>query len=446
MLQFTLVVKKVIKPQKGNHLAENSIIQPVKGTRDYYPEIMAVRKWLYEKIASVSTSFGYQEYEGPLIESLELYAAKSGDELVKEQSFVFEDRGGNLITLRPELTPTLARMVAQRQYQLTFPLRWWSFGPFWRYERPQKGRTREFFQWNIDLIGSDSPTADAELVAIIASFFKSIGLSPDEAQILVNNRYLMEGELSELGIEGDSLKDIFRLIDRRDKLSSPKWRDYAKDLGLSPRQIDQLEELLQNLGLWEKSPALQGFFPAVEALGVSEYVQFAPQIIRGLDYYTGTVFEAQAVKGDVKRSILGGGRYDNLLSDVGGDQIPAVGFAMGDLVITLVLEELNLIPEDLKSPQASILVTVFDETSLKDSLSLSKELREAGLKVQCYPDIDKLGKQLKYGDRTGAKIVVLLGPDEIATGGVTLKDLRTGNQETVPRSQATQQLKQMLEM
>jgi histidyl-tRNA synthetase len=426
-------------------LTKNSIIQPVKGTRDYYPELMAVRNWLYEAAASVSTAFGYQEFEGPLIESLELYAAKSGDELVKEQSFVFEDRGGKFITLRPELTPTLARMVAQRQHQLIFPLRWWSFGPFWRYERPQKGRTREFFQWNIDLIGSDSPAADAELVAIVATFFKTVGLSPNDAQILVNNRYLMEGELANFGIEGDSLKDIFRLIDRRDKLSPPKWRDYASELGLSQQQIDQLETLLQNNELWQKSPALQGLFPAVEALGVSEYVRFAPQIIRGLDYYTGTVFEAQAVKGDVRRSILGGGRYDNLLSDVGGNQIPAVGFAMGDLVITLVLEELDLIPTVIKTPHASILVTVFDETSLKESLSLSKELRAEGLNVACYPQVDKLGKQLKYGDRTGAKIAVILGSNEIAAGEVTLKDLRSGNQETLPRSQSSNRLLQMLE-
>ena len=149
-----------------------SIIKPVKGTRDYYPEVMALRSWLYDAAKKVSNSFGYQEYEGPLIESIELYAAKSGEELVKEQSFVFEDRGGNLIALRPELTPTLARMVAQRQNQLIYPLRWWSFGPFWRYERPQKGRTREFFQWNIDLIGPDTSAADAELVAIVAAFFK----------------------------------------------------------------------------------------------------------------------------------------------------------------------------------------------------------------------------------------------------------------------------------
>src|SRR4030065_2828218 len=164
------------------------IIQPLKGTRDFYPEIMAVRTWLYNTIRQVSESFGYQEYEAPFLESIELYAAKSGEELVKEQSFVFPDRSGNLITLRPELTPSLTRMIAKRTRQLTFPLRWWSFGPFWRYERPQKGRTREFFQWNIDLVGIDTPEADAELVAIITSFFKRVGLSPQQTVILVNNR------------------------------------------------------------------------------------------------------------------------------------------------------------------------------------------------------------------------------------------------------------------
>lgn len=426
-------------------MAKNEIIQPVKGTRDYYPEVMAVRKWLYEAAGSVAAKFGYQEFEGPIIESLDLYAAKSGDELVKEQSFVFEDRGGNLITLRPELTPTLARMVAQRQNQLVFPLRWWSFGPFWRYERPQKGRTREFFQWNIDLIGPDTPIADAELVAIVAAFFNEVGLTPDDAQILVNNRQLMESELAAIGISQDDLTNIFRLIDRRDKLPQEKWESYAGELGLQTPQIDQLQMLLNDQDLWQKSDSLMGLFPALEALGVSDYVLFAPHVIRGLDYYTGTVFEAQAIRGGVKRSILGGGRYNNLLSDVGGKEIPAVGFAMGDLVITLVLEELGLIPADIASPPASILVTIFSEETLLASLSLARELREAGLKVNCYPQAEKLSKQLKYGDRVGIKIAVLLGPEEIGAQQVTLKDLSSGNQQTVARSHCARKIAELLE-
>ena len=408
---------------------------------------MAVRQWLYKAAAVVSEKFGYQEYEGPLIESLDLYAAKSGDELVKEQSFVFEDRGGNLITLRPELTPTLARMVAQRQGQLLFPLRWWSFGPFWRYERPQKGRTREFFQWNIDLIGPNTSTAaaDAELIAIVASFFQEVGLSPRDAQILVNNRQLMEAEITALGISEEEFKTIFRLIDRREKLPLEKWQAYGLDLGLEKSQINSLNDLLSDQELWRKSRDLQDLFPALDALGVSQYVQFAPQVIRGLDYYTGTVFEAQAVKGDLRRSILGGGRYDNLLSDVGGDKIPAVGFAMGDVVITLALDELGLIPEDIAAPAAKVMVTVFDDTTMLDSLALASQLRSDGFNVNCYPRSDKLAKQLKYADRIGVKIAVLLGPDEIEQRNLTLKNLASGEQKTIGRVSAAEQIMRMLE-
>jgi len=179
------------------------MINPVKGTRDFYPEDMAVRSWLYQKVRLVSESFGYQEYEAPFIEKIDLYAAKSGEELVKEQAFVFPDRGGELITLRPELTLSLARMVAQKQKELVFPLRWWSFGPFWRYERPQKGRTREFFQWNIDIIGVDTPEADAEIISVCAAFFVEDGLSPSQVRILVNNRNLMEQKLAAIGIGKD---------------------------------------------------------------------------------------------------------------------------------------------------------------------------------------------------------------------------------------------------
>lgn len=406
-----------------------------------------MRQWLYKAAAVVSEKFGYQEYEGPLIESLDLYAAKSGDELVKEQSFVFEDRGGNLITLRPELTPTLARMVAQRQGQLLFPLRWWSFGPFWRYERPQKGRTREFFQWNIDLIGPNTSTAaaDAELIAIVASFFQEVGLSPRDAQILVNNRQLMEAEITALGISEEEFKTIFRLIDRREKLPLEKWQAYGLDLGLEKSQINSLNDLLSDQELWRKSRDLQDLFPALDALGVSQYVQFAPQVIRGLDYYTGTVFEAQAVKGDLRRSILGGGRYDNLLSDVGGDKIPAVGFAMGDVVITLALDELGLIPEDIAAPAAKVMVTVFDDTTMLDSLALASQLRSDGFNVNCYPRSDKLAKQLKYADRIGVKIAVLLGPDEIEQRNLTLKNLASGEQKTIGRVSAAEQIMRMLE-
>jgi histidyl-tRNA synthetase len=419
-------------------------IPPVKGTRDFYPIDMAFRTWLYNVIRQVSESFGYQEYEGPFLESIDLYAAKSGDELVKEQSFVFADRGGNMITLRPELTPTLVRMVAQRQSQLTFPIRWWSFGPFWRYERPQRGRTREFFQWNIDLIGSGSAIADAEMIAIIATFFRQVGLKPQDALIFVNNRPLMEEQIANQGISPDRMKDIFRLIDRKDKMRLADWVSYASESGLSPGQIDGLQTVLENGELWQKSEALQDLFPALEALGVSEYVRFDPKIIRGLDYYTGTVFEAQAITGDLRRSILGGGRYDSLISDVGGQPLPAVGYAMGDVVISLLLQELNLVPEGLDLSPAPILVTVFDQQRLLDSLALSAELRRNGINTVCYGEPDKLARQFRYADRIGARFVAILGPDELEKSVVTVKELSSGEQQSIDRSQLASRIQEMI--
>jgi histidyl-tRNA synthetase len=419
-------------------------IPPVKGTRDFYPPEMALRTWLYQVIRRVSESYGYQEYEGPFLESIELYAAKSGDELVKEQSFVFPDRGGNLITLRPELTPTLVRMVAQRQNQLAFPIRWWSFGPFWRYERPQKGRTREFFQWNIDLIGSGSASADAELIAIIATFFRQVGLAPQDALIFVNNRPLMEAEIRDLGIPPDSLKDIFRLIDRIDKMRLPEWERYAEETGLNPQQTAGLKAILENGELWQKSEDLQQLFPALEALGVSEYVRFAPNIIRGLDYYTGTVFEALAIAGDLRRSILGGGRYDNLISDVGGQPLPATGFAMGDVVISLLLQDLGLVPQDLDRSPAPILVAVFDQERLASSLALAAELRREGINTVCYGEPDKLARQFRYADRIGARFVAILGPDELERGIVTVKELSSSEQQEVERAGAAAWIREKL--
>lgn len=415
-----------------------NIIQAVRGTQDYYPEEMAVRSWLYAKMRQVSESFGYQEYDGPFLERFELYAAKSGAELVEKQSYVFEDRGGERITLRPELTPTLARMVASRQRQLTYPLRWWSFGPFWRYEKPQKGRTREFFQWNIDMVGEDSPEADAELATIAASFLKTIGLGSGEAQILVNNRQLMQAELETLGIAGALRSEVFGLIDRRDKLSAEAWQTRGKELGLDAAQLLGVEKLLANAALWQKSESLQRFFRAVEAQGVAEYVRYAPHIIRGLDYYTGTVLEAWDTAGEF-RAIFGGGRYNDLVNAVGGEPLPAVGFAVGNVVISLLLQALGHAPD--LSGRAPIYVTVFDEAGLADALALGAELRQAGLRVTSHLQADKLQKQFKQADRSGAKLVLVQGPDELAQGVVSVKDLRNGEQHSVPRAGLVEMLR-----
>jgi histidyl-tRNA synthetase len=421
-----------------------SRIKTVKGTREFYPEEMALRNYIYEKVRAASQSFGYQEYDGPFIETIDLYAAKSGEELVKKQSFTFQDRGGESVTLRPELTPSLARMIAARQNELAYPVRWWSFGPFWRYEQPQKGRTREFFQWNIDILGVATPEADAELIAVAASFLRSVGLSPERAVIYVNNRRLMESEFDALGILPEKRLDVSNMIDRRSKMEPAKWDDYALEMGLSAAQRDGLKEVLANYGLWQKSEELSRLFAALEVLGVKDYIKFDPNIMRGLLYYTGTVFEAFETSGSVKRAILGGGRYDNLLVDVGGTPLSGMGFAMGDVVIGIVLQETGLLPEFPLTP-APVLVTVFDESLLLKSIALAAELRREGLNVMVYPEVAKLPRQFKFADRMKMKAALVLGPDEDAKGQVVVKNLSSGEQAAVSREALVEMVRKVVE-
>ena len=420
------------------------VIQPVKGTRDFYPEQMARRVWLYNTMRNVSESFGYQEYEAPILESLDLYAAKSGEELVKEQSYVFTDRGGSEITLRPELTPSLARMIAQKQNELSFPVRWWSFGPFWRYERPQKGRTREFFQWNVDMLGVSSPEADAENAAVLATFFQRVGLSPEQVLIKVNNRRLIDDRFNAYDIPAEKRPAVSSWIDRREKLSPEAWLAYGNEIGLSTEQITNLKGMLADPDLWKLSAELTRFFAVIDALGLSKFVVFDASIMRGLLYYTGTVWEAWEVGGEIKRSILGGGRYDNLTRDVGGDPIPGVGFAMGDVVITLILEKYGLLPKEMNINPAPVLVTVFDQACLLESFKLANELRRAGLNVVCYPEAAKLPKQFKYADRIGAKVTLVIGPDEVEKSQVAVKNLVSGEQVTVAREMLVDTVRQVL--
>ncbi len=418
-------------------------IQSVKGTREFYPEEMALRNFIYTKVGAAACAFGYQEWDGPFIEAIDLYAAKSGEELVKKQSFTFTDRSGDFVTLRPELTPSLARMIAAKQSELAFPVRWWSFGPFWRYEQPQKGRSREFFQWNVDMLGVNSPEADAELIAVGATFLRSVGLGPDLATIYVNNRRLMDAEFDALAIPQEKRLDVSNFVDRRSKMEPDKWDSYVLDGGVSQDQLNGLKEILGNFNLWKKSDELVRLFDALEALGVKEYVKFDPNIMRGLLYYTGTVFEAFDTSGSVRRAILGGGRYDNLLADVGGQPLSGVGFAMGDVVMGIVLKEKGLLPEFIPSP-APVFVTIFDASLLRESYLLAAELRNSGLKVLAYPEPAKLQKQFKFADKMKAQIVVTIGPDELANSQVAVKNLVSGEQILVKRELVAESIKKIL--
>jgi histidyl-tRNA synthetase len=417
-------------------------IASVKGTRDFYPAEMGIRSWIYAQVRDVSRKFGYQEFDGPFLESLDLYAAKSGEELVKEQAFVFLDRGGEQVALRPELTPSLARMIAERIHQLPLPIRWWSFGPFWRYERPQKGRAREFFQWNVDLLGAENPQADAEIVAIASSFFQTVGFTPKEIKILVNNRRLMDSALSRIGIPDANRTDVFRWIDKKQKMNLPDWQRYLQDEGLEKQKITGLMNILDDRNLWNESNELQKFFRAAESLGIGGFLEFDPAVVRGLDYYTGTVFEARDSQNEF-RAILGGGRYDNLVADVGGGKIPGVGFAMGDVVLELILGKYGRLPK-LKTAPADVLVTTFSDREAGESIRIAQRLRSTGLDVEWYPAPEKLPKQLRYADLLGIPLAIILGPDEIRQGQATLKELSKREQVTVPVDELADAIHQRL--
>lgn len=414
--------------------------QAVTGTRDFYPQNWAFQKWLFAKMREVSERFGYQEYEGPILEPLALYEAKSGKELVKKQTFILTDRGGKKLALRPELTPTLARMVAQKQEELVKPLRWFSIGRRWRYEKPQRGRTREFYQWDVDLIGVETPEADAEVIALACEFLKSLKLTPKEVKIKVNNRKLMDFKLSLIGIPAKKMNEVFSAIDKRPKMETVEWKKYLSEIGFDKLQIKDLTGILADFDFSDESEELVQVFSTLKDLGVKKYVEFDPNIVRGLDYYTGTVFEAVDTQGKF-RSILGGGRYDNLVEVVGGKRLPGVGFAAGDVVLKAVLKEYNKLPK-VEPKTAQVLITVFDESLYRNSLEVTKSLRKAEIPTELYLDpTAKLDKQLKYADRKGIPFVIIIGPEEVEAQEATLKNLQSRTQKRVPLNQLPKEIK-----
>lgn len=417
----------------------NTKFQLVKGFRDFYPPEMASRTWLFGKMRQVSRRFGYEEYEGPTLEPLALYAAKSGEELVKKQTFTLTDRSGEKLALRPELTPTLARMVAQKESELVKPLRWFSIGPRWRYEKPQKGRTREFYQWDVDLLGINSAEADAEIIALAAEFFKALNLTPKQVVIKVNDRRLMEQKLALIEIPSAKTALVIQAIDKKNKMAETDWQEYLQEIDLKPLQIKDLMGILKDRAFANESEELTALFSTLKDLGVADYVEFDPTVVRGLDYYTGTVLEA-VDRGGEFRTILGGGRYDNLVETVGGQPLGGVGFACGDKVIEEVLLKYNQWPS-LKSIPTQVLVTLFDESFYRQSLALVSELRKKGFCAELYLTPEKLDKQLKYADKKGIPWAVIIGPDEAEKGLVTLKNLVKKTQKTIPQTALLSELK-----
>jgi len=403
-------------------------LQPLKGFRDFYPEQMSFRNWLFKQMSQTAKLFGYQQYEGPTLEPVDLYVAKSDEELVDKQTFILKDKNDKSLAMRPELTPTLARMVANKQNGLVFPLRWFAIGPRWRYEQPQKGRFREFWQWDVDLIGEESLQADAEVIALGCNLLKKIGLSPKEVTVKINNRRFLQEKLTEIKISPDKVKSIFKVIDRKDKLEAKDWEKYLQEVVGDEKQEKEIIALLENKKFGD-FPELVELFNLLKELGVEEYVEFDPLIVRGLDYYTGTVFEARDKDGEF-RTIFGGGRYDNLLSLFGGQKITGVGFAAGDAILEEVLKKFDKLPK-LKNNN-EVLVTIFSSEFLEKSLKTAELLRNNKINTAIYPNKDaKLEKQLKYADKKDLRFVVIVGPDEVKNETIIIKDLSTGSQRTI---------------
>jgi len=416
--------------------------QPLPGFRDFYPAEFAFRAHLFDTWRQVCRRYGFEEFDGPPLEPLELYTAKSGDEIVG-QLYHFTDKGGREVSLRPELTPTLARMVAARAGGMKKPIRWYSIGQMFRYERQQRGRLREFFQLNCDLIGEGGPLADAELIGLAVDLMRAFGLGPGDVRVRLSDRRVLQALLRGAGVAEGQLAAAYGVIDKLERMKPEQVAEIRE--GRDPRFGGAAGRgVLQVAGLrgWPAVEAalagveggaaagapLGAVLASLEAMGLAEFVDVDLSIVRGLAYYTGTVFELFDA-GRSLRAIAGGGRYDELLKLLGGADLPAVGFAIGDVVLGELLRERNLLPST--SGAIDVFIAGVGSEDQPHVLRLAHRLREAGIRVEYALRDDGLGKQLKLADTRQAPLAVVMGPDDRARGEVQLKDLREKRQQPV---------------
>lgn len=416
--------------------------QPLPGFRDFYPADLAFRAHLFDTWRQVCRRYGFEEFDGPPLEPLELYTAKSGDEIVG-QLYHFTDKGGREVSLRPELTPTLARMVAARAGGMKKPIRWYSIGQMFRYERQQKGRLREFFQLNCDLIGESGPLADAELIALAIDLMRAFGLGSADVRVRLSDRRVLQALLGGAGLTGDQLPAAYGVIDKLERMKPEQVAEIRE--GRDPRFGGAAGKgILEVAGLrgWPAVQAalskveggtaagapLGSVLQALQAMGLAEFVDVDLSIVRGLAYYTGTVFELFDA-GRSLRAIAGGGRYDELLKLLGGSDLPAVGFAIGDVVLGELLKERSLLPAVEGAIDVFLAgVTPEDQPHV---LRLAHELRDAGVRVEFSLHVDNVGKQLNLAGARLARFAVVIGPDDRARGEVQLKDLQGKSQVAV---------------
>jgi histidyl-tRNA synthetase len=410
------------------------------GFRDFYPEQFAERAYIVGVWRKVLRRYAFVEYDGPPLEPLDLYRKKSGDELVG-QLYSFTDKGDREVAMRPEMTPTFARMVAARANALRKPVRWFSVPQLFRYERQQKGRLREHFQLNADIVGEAGVSADAELVSLALDIMREFGLSPADVHARVSDRRLLQALLAHAGVTEDAFGSVYAVIDKRgrepanisrEKLVNAVGKDSIADeidRMLSISSIDELESAYgSDASLHEHVARLREYFTLAGALGFDDWMKLDLTIVRGLAYYTGIVFELFDVKGEL-RAICGGGRYDTLLQTLGGVDLPALGFGMGDVVLGELLRARKLIPD--ASAQTDYWVAGDGESLLPEVMRVASQIRNRDRSVEYALKPQQLSRQLKAASAAGAKNVVIVRSDGVSRGVVTLKDLEAGTEKSL---------------
>jgi len=412
--------------------------EPYKGVRDFYPEEMSVENYLFSKMRQTVESFGYVEYNASILESAELYEAKTGEEIVNEQTYTFTDRGDRRVTLRPEMTPTVARMIAKKRTEFYMPLRLYSIPNLFRYEKMQKGRLREHYQLNVDIFGIDSSEADAEIISVAYKLMINLGAKNEDFEIRINDRRIMNLLYEKFGLNEEESYKISKIIDKKDKISSESYKS-ALEVILKEKTDKFIETLESNQNLikilGEKSLEIEGLIKLIEdldALGIKN-VRFDQTLMRGFDYYTGFVFEIYDTNSENKRSLFGGGRYDNLLEIFGKEKMPAVGFGAGDVTILDFLEVRNLIPE-YKNPVSIYICSLGDEFSM-ESKRLADNLRQSGINVAEDLTLRKVADRIKSAVKQKIPFIVFIGENEVKSKKYKLKNLNTEEEKELTENE-----------
>lgn len=422
----------------SNKKQEKLDTNPPRGTRDFYPKDMRLRTWLFDHWHAVAKTYGFSQYDAPVLESESLFTRKTGTE-VTQQLYNFIDKGNRSVTLRPEMTPSLSRMVMARKGGISLPLKWYSIPQCWRYERTTRGRRREHFQWNMDIWGVNGVEAEAELLDILVTFFKNVGLTSNDVGIKINSRLVIGEILTELGIPEEKFAPTCVLIDKLERVTLNEIQDDLGELGIDSLAVDKLTSVLTNNSIEaiasvlgpdsEAVKQLNHLFTLCRAYCIEDWIVFDPSVVRGLAYYTGVVFEAFDRKGQL-RAIAGGGRYDKLLETFGGEPTPATGFGFGDAVIVELLKECNALPI-FENSGVEIIVFALSSDLYNATIDVATRLRQAGQSVDLVLEYKKAKWIFKHADRIGCRYVVIMAPEEYANGEVSIKTMKTGEQRSI---------------